>query len=445
MLFDGHERRDDLARATSARPSAPRREVPTVSADTPGVIGTALSFRAVNGWRGPGAIAIAVGHFSVATQFISYKRLLPMPLLVDFFFVLSGLLIAQNYAQKLSRVSAFPEYVVRRFGRIWPLQAATLGLLVTYELVKLALQTVYGLHFSSPAFSPDGYNLIQAIPTNLLLVHALGIHNRETWDFPSWSLSVELATYISFAAFCLIAPVMRRVLIILTIGASLAVLMFVAPYHMRSTFDYGVFRCFAGFFAGTLCYDAARQWHRPTWRVPTIVELAALALVIAWMTLSTGTILVFAAPFVFCAFILGFVSERGVISRLLLTKPFQFLAELSFAIYMMHAVVLILVLAALHEGARIGGYHLFMQVPNPLAGNPGAPATVEVLHAGHGVFEWSLAVVYLSMVLLASYLAHLCVEVPGRAYFLRVAKRISLTPRSAPIASVRVEPMEPAP
>lgn len=401
----------------------------------------AVSFRAVNGWRGPGALAIAIAHFSAASGFIAYRRVEPMALLVDLFFVLSGLIIAQVYSQKLTRPAAIPEYIVRRFGRIWPLQAATLALLVAYELVKLVLQTVFGHHFSSPAFAADGYNLLRAIPTNLLLVHSIGMHDRETWNFPSWSLSVEFVTYISFAAFCLVQPVLRRVLAILTIAGSLAVLVFVAPYHMRSTFDYGIFRCFAGFFAGTLCYDVARKWRAPEWRRPTLIEAGGLALTIGWMAVSKATILVFAAPFVFCAFILAFASERGAISRVLLTKPMQFFAELSFAIYMVHAVVLIFLLAALHALERHLGVPLFTKIPNPLAGHPGAPDMVEVMRIASPVALWACAVFYVTTVLACAYGAYRLIEVPGRAWFGRLAKRVDL--RRAP--TILARPAEPAP
>ena len=390
-------------------------------------------------WRSPSAISAS------AASFVSYEHLLALPLLVDLFFVLSGLVIAQVYSEKLTRAAAFPEYIVRRFGRIWPLQAATLALLLAYELLKLSLQTIFGSHFSSAAFSPDGYNLLRAIPTNLLLIHSLGIHDRETWNFPSWSLSVEFVTYASFAAFCLVRPLLRRILTILTIAGSMAILVFVAPYHMRSTFDYGLFRCFAGFFAGTLCYDAARHWQRPAWPMPTLTEVGGLALVGVWLIVWSNTLLVFAAPFVICAFILAFASGRGAISRVLLSAPVQVLAELSFAIYMTHAIVLIFLLAALHVLERVTAHPLFARIANPLIGHPGAPATVEVLHIGNAGVLWLLLALYLVAVLAASYTAYRWIEVPGRAYFGRVAKRLRFAPMAEFVTSNLGNPMEPAP
>lgn len=383
-----------------------------------------ISLRAVNGWRGPGAIAIAIAHLGIATDLFEVRHLEPIALLVDLFFVLSGLLIAQVYTAKLNRASAIPEYIIRRFGRIWPVQAATLAVLVCYELMKLGLQLVAGKHFSSPAFGADGLNLVQAIWTNLLLVHSLGFHDRETWNFPSWSLSVEFITYTVFAVFCLASPLLRRGLAVVTVAASLAILVLVAPYHMRSTFDYGIFRCLAGFFAGTLCYEVMQRRRLPVWPMPTVVEILAIVMVIVWMSYCVGTYLAFAAPVVFCLFIVAFVQERGLLSRVLLTKPFQIMAELSFAIYMVHAVVLIFMLALLHEVERIRGTPMFVSVPNSFTGHLATAPTIQVLHLESASVKWALGAAYLVVVLVSSYGAYRLVETPGRAFFGAVAKRV---------------------
>ena len=384
-----------------------------------------LSFKAANGWRGPGSFAIAIAHLAIATDSFDIRHLEPVALMVDLFFVLSGFVIAQAYSTKLGQASAIPEYIIRRFGRIWPLQAATLALLVAYELLKLILETVFGHHFSTAPFASSGLNLWQAIPTNLLLIQSLGLHDRETWNFPSWSLSVEFVTYLSFAAFCLVGPATRRVLAVATIAISLAILMLVAPRQMRSTFDYGLFRCLAGFFAGTLCHDAVMRWRTPKWPFPTLVEIVTLAIVGAWLALSVGTHAVYAAPFIFCVFLYVFVAGRGLISSALSTRPMQVFAEWSFAIYMVHAIILIALLAVLHEIQRRSGLSLFTTISNPAAIWPGNAATIEVIHLGSPALLGLMFTLYGAGVLFASYIAYLAVEAPGRAIFGRLAKRFN--------------------
>ena len=404
------------------------------------------SLNAVNGWRGPGALAIAIAHLGIATDYFVVRHIEPIALVVDLFFVLSGVLIAKAYTQKLSQVSAIPDYIVRRFGRIWPVQAATLAILVGYELGKLALRRWGGLAFSSPPFSAGGLDIVEAIPTNLLLVHSLGIHDRETWNFPSWSLSVEFATYIVFAAFCLVAPATRRTLALMTVLASVAILVLVAPYHMRSTFDYGIFRCLAGFFAGTLCYDVIRRQPLPAWPWPTFVEVGAVVLVGVWLALSVGTYAAFAAPLVFCLFILAFIPQRGLLSRVLLTPPLQFMAELSFTIYMVHAIVLLFLLAVVHAYERFMRTPMFVTKVNPLAGHPGANLTISVVHIDSSLTMALIAAVYVSIVLAVSYLAYRYVERPGRSIFNGLAKHVRAPTSQARIMSQpRPEKMGSAP
>lgn len=382
---------------------------------------TDLPLRAVNGWRGPGAIAIALAHFWITTDFFLVGTLEPIALLVDLFFVLSGLLIAKVYMEKLRQPSAFPEYIVRRLGRIWPVQAVTLAILVAYELAKLIAEATFGLHFSVPAFAADGGNFAEAIWTNLLLVHSLGVHARETWNFPSWSLSVEFFTYAIFALFCLLGPWRRRALAVVTVTASITILVVVAPHHMRSTYDFGLFRCLAGFFAGTLCFEIVQRTTPRRWPLPTLTEVLALTAIVLWLKMGVDTYWAFAAPIFLSLFIAAFLPERGLLSRVLVLKPFQVLADLSFSIYMVHGLVLIFFLAVLHTADRIAGHPLFVLRLNSMGGSPGSSAFIDVIHLDGFVPKLLLVAAYMGGVLLAAYAVHRFVEVPGRVFFGRVA------------------------
>ena len=401
-----------------------------------------LTFKAANGWRGPGALAIALAHFALVLDYFNTKELQPVALMVDLFFVLSGFVIAQAYSTKLTKSSAIPEYIIRRFGRIWPLQAATLAVLVVYELLKLVLASGVGVHFSSPPFGADSLTPWQAIPTNLLLIQSLGLHERETWNFPSWSLCVEFVTYASFAALCLVGPVLRRFFSIIIIAVSLAILLLLAPRDMRSTYDYGLFRCLAGFLAGTLCHDVVGRWRIPRWPLPTLVEIITIALVGFWLTHSVHTMRVFAAPLIFSLFLYIFVAGRGAFSRGLASAPMQIFAEWSFAIYMVHAPVLIFMLAALHAIQHVTGHLFFVMVPNPGAAWANMPAFVEVIHIGSPAEVGLMALIYTSTVVVVAAFAHRVVEKPGRALFGSLAKRSMAwrLPTFRAVKSIRTAP-----
>ena len=398
-----------------------------------------LSFAAVNVWRGPGAIAICVGHLGVVTEFFPVADLLPIILMVDLFFLFSGIVIAHAYTAKLGQASNIPEYVLRRVGRIWPVQAATLAILVGYELIKIAVEMLFHYQFKSSPFSSEGLNLVQAIPTNLLMLQSLGFHDRETWNFPSWSLSVEFVTYLVFAGLCLTSPMLRRCLSVIIISVSLTILAFAAPDGMRSTYDYGVFRCLAGFFTGTLCYEIAVRSRLPRWRFPTMVEVAALLLLVLWLRIAFVGVLAFAAPFVFSFFIFVFLSQRhGLLSKMLETRFFQVMAELSFSIYMVHAIVLIGFLTATHTIASVFHLDLFHMIRSPVPPRHGFSPMIEVIHLDFTSEIWALFAAYLLVVMLAAVVAYRFVEVPGRRAFARLAKRISMS-SAAPRVDMRPE------
>lgn len=369
-----------------------------------------LQLRAVNGWRGPGALCIAIAHFLLAGGLVEAKYLSPAALLVDLFFVLSGLVLAHVYGEALEKPATAPGYMLRRVGRIWPLHAAMLAILVAYECGKVFLHLI-GHGLGSPAFNPAGSTTVASIWTNMFLVQSLGLHDRETWNFPSWSLSVEFATYAAFAVFCLMPRPRRAPAALAIVLLSIALLIFVAPHHMRSTYDFGLLRCFAGFFAGVLLCETLKAGPLPQWPFPTLVEIAALVLTISWMWNGHDTCFAYAAPLVFCLFILAFAPERGALSKLLISPIFQMGIELSLAIYLVHGVAMMLLLAAIRA-----------------ATGSGAGAGLPV----HGVAAVAVFLAYVALVLLASVAAYQFIEKPGRAMFNLYAKRLEKRRRGAP-------------
>jgi peptidoglycan/LPS O-acetylase OafA/YrhL len=84
-----------------------------------------FSFEAINGWRGIGAIGIAVAHLEIISDFTGIQYTRPMIFLVDLFFVVSVLVIAQACGDRLHTRPEVLDYLGRRFGRP---QSRSLGL-----------------------------------------------------------------------------------------------------------------------------------------------------------------------------------------------------------------------------------------------------------------------------------------------------------------------------
>jgi peptidoglycan/LPS O-acetylase OafA/YrhL len=66
-------------------------------------------------------------------------------------------------------------FMVRRFGRLWPLHAAILALYILLEFVALVVERHLGNFAAHPAFTGD--KSPHPIVTNLLLVQSLGLEN----------------------------------------------------------------------------------------------------------------------------------------------------------------------------------------------------------------------------------------------------------------------------
>ncbi len=305
-------------------------------------------FRALDGWRGICALLVAAHHVE-ARGFLYWQPLIRNAwLFVDFFFVLSGFVIAHAYGAALATPPQAKSFAIRRFGRLWPLHVAMLAALVALELSHLVIAQGHPIAGDRPAFTAD--RSPYTILTNLFLVQSLGLHPYETWNGPAWSISTEFYTYLVFAGVCLAARARAARLALsfaLAIGGAVVLARF-SRYGMRETFGWGFFRCLYGFFTGVLTYEVWRHGFAARLK-GTAAELAAVAAVIAFLTVVPGSPAgeYFATP-LFALAVLVFAGEGGVLSRALRSRPAAALGRWSYSIYMVHTLVLAVLFSALH-------------------------------------------------------------------------------------------------
>src|SRR5215469_11877968 len=95
-------------------------------------------FAALDGWRGICALLVALHHLSANGHFYAWPLVRNAWLFVDFFFVLSGFVIAYAYGGRLSDAHAIKDFALRRLFRLWPLHVAVLMALIGLELYRLA-------------------------------------------------------------------------------------------------------------------------------------------------------------------------------------------------------------------------------------------------------------------------------------------------------------------
>lgn len=292
-------------------------------------------FEALDGWRGICALLVVLFHAPVAgivheTAFFRHGYLF-----VDFFFVLSGFVIAHAFYDRLRGEQNFGRFFGLRLFRVYPLHLFMLALFVAFERLMLVTR--------GPSEAFVGGNSVVALVHNLLMSHSFGTVDSLGWNYPSWSISAELLAYGLFALMVIRAPRAMLPLMAVTIVGGLVVIALVEG-TMDTTVRFGWLRCLAGFSLGAVLRLVI--WPRAGGRVAvggtawTLAELACVLLVVVFVSELGGSVLSVAAPLVFAFAIYVFGHEGGAVSRLLKAGPIAFLGAISYSVYMTHAFVI---------------------------------------------------------------------------------------------------------
>lgn len=374
-------------------------------------------FRALDGLRGVFALAVVLLHCNIYGYFYDLPIVRSSYLAVDFFFVLSGFVISHASLRGLRSWHGMGTFVIRRFGRVWPLHAAVLVCLVSLESVKWLL-VARGAASESPPFGTPETNPL-AIVAHLLLVHALHLFPNNTWNSPSWSISTEFYTYALFAL-CTLAFRRWLAVVAMMLIALSAWGLFLRVPTMDTTYDWAMLRCVFGFFVGHLVYRLYRRSPAPR-AGGTLFELALAAATLVFMVGAADSQLSILAPIIFAVPIWYFAFERGLVSRVLSSAPLAALGKWSYAIYMVHELVFLLLMRGFRALSR--AQHVDMFTVNSWSRR----GSFTLLSFGE---RWWMDVVAGSAVIIVvavAYLANRYVELPAGAYFQGLARRLAAT------------------
>ena len=289
-------------------------------------------FEALDSLRGICAVLVVMFHMPVASHWRDWGLVQHGYLFVDYFFVLSGFVIAHAYAGRLTTPREAGRFMVRRLGRVWPLHVLMLAVFIGLELARLFFQ----IDGATP-FVRD--RSVEAIFANLLLVQAWHVLPSLTWNGPAWTLSAEVACYLIFAGLVLVAPRRFRWIgaVLALIGAVLVVAY--ARRWMNTTYDFAVPRAVYGFFLGCLLQGVWTRIPRLGGSAATALEVAAVVAICVFIGWATGPVTV-AVTLIFVAVVWVFAGEEGALSRVLDHPALVTLGRWSFAIYMVHMFVL---------------------------------------------------------------------------------------------------------
>jgi len=259
--------------------------------------------------------------------------------MVDFFFVLSGFVIALNYMGRVKTPQDLFIFQRKRFLRLYPLHLIMLFAFAALEFAKYLVEVEFGMIANTPAFS---INNMTAFFANLFLVHNW-VLSTLSFNMPSWSISAEFYTYVIFGTLLLLTDSKRKMQVGILIISILLFGYILGDYGMsRWATDNitGPIRCLYSFSIGAVAYCFFEKYRDRivlTSSIPSVVCLV-LSILIVMFFASQDFKYVELIPLFFGVTILTLVltKQNQKIHRVLSNNPTVYLGTISYGIYMIH-------------------------------------------------------------------------------------------------------------
>jgi len=272
-------------------------------------------------------------------------------LFVDMFFILSGFVIAYSYPTSSTGFRGYARFLLRRIARIYPLHILTL-----LAFVGLAWIGISG---------PTSHASVMDFIHNALLIQAWGITDHLSFNSPSWSISAELFCYLLFPLLMWLAGRVSPLILAIIVACLYGVL---AHGHLPiwqdrsqmygANYDYGMLRALPSFMNGILLAMLFRQFR----------GYRSKPLALGGILVFLGSVLVlnvFAKPdlaiILFSVAILLTAIGESAFTKVPGAAWLGRLGNTSYAIYMLHELLLILVFKPVwHQlGLTPGAFPLF--------------------------------------------------------------------------------------
>ena len=283
--------------------------------------------------RGIAALSVAIYHIKdVSTSFITDNLFIEnSDTMVDFFFVLSGFVIAYTYFDRIIDLKSLINFKIKRFLRLYPLHFITLLGFAVIEIAKYGLEVYTGISSNVPPFSTNNF---YSFLSNLFLLHSF-TENTITFNGPSWSISTEFYTYLIFGLVLMFSSTFGNrfrpfLLFIVMALSAYFVLIFDA---MEELVGVAMFRCTYAFFLGTLVFYL---FENIKFKTPFLISLS-LIIVSIWAVCYPEIVPKIFLPILFSLVVFSLVtSNPNSLIKVLNYKHLVFLGTISYGIYMIH-------------------------------------------------------------------------------------------------------------
>jgi peptidoglycan/LPS O-acetylase OafA/YrhL len=284
----------------------------------------------LDGLRGLFALFVVLFHFNInnaPATLVNNFFVRQSFIFVDFFFILSGYVITITYNDRINSSKSFLQFLKKRFIRLYPM---------------LLFSTGMYWYFVRP-FS-DKHHIFLALDTLLLTNSTPILGTTIGMNYPSWSISSEMISYLIFGVCSLIAINKKKNHLIIAITiACFGFLLYQQNYFQ--TGSWGFIRGLACFNLGYLIHMLATKNIKLHDYLEGFIMIIISAMMYFLYHLKIKNTLVltcihFLVPILFAFSIFVLIKSDGIISRILQATPLQFLGKISYSLYLNQALVI---------------------------------------------------------------------------------------------------------
>tara|TARA_R110000744_G_scaffold103809_2_gene198928 strand:- start:2488 stop:3606 length:1119 start_codon:yes stop_codon:yes gene_type:complete len=357
----------------------------------------------LDGLRGIFSLMIVLFHYREAflPEFLRHVFFIRSSYtFVDFFFVLSGYVIAYNY----NSIKAFPEFIVyikKRFIRLFPLLLLTTTIALFFDLIG---------NFTFPHLvkNVDSVSvLLQRYADTLMFTNSTPILGKTAgMNGVAWSISSEMVSYIVFGLTSILVFGKRKN-ILLALIILICSIFIIIHGKFFNTGDYGFVRGLISFNMGYFVWLLSvykikiSNWFELTIPITLLLIFYILNRKLTGFEQQMFGLAVI--PIFYGISIWILLKTNGILSKLLSSKPLVFLGDISYSVYLNHAIIVLV-------------------VPKIAFG---------ILKIPQNVFsEISLLVLTLVFIIIYSYFTYKYVEIKGGSFLKKIFK---VNPNKAPI------------
>ncbi len=272
--------------------------------------------------------------------------------LVDFFFVLSGFIFMHVYSDKIrSKEIDEKSFFILRISRLYPLHVITLFAVAIMQ---------YFRYFTGRGFFQGDINDLYHFILNLLFIQAGFFEDGLSFNGPSWSLSCEIIAYILF--FYVLKKFKNPIPVF-------ALLVFIGMSILQKQLNYPLFnisiaKMLLGFFIGTLTYVLNNQILQLESRNRKLLFFAIFIFssLIGVLVYKAGYVWIFGhwdrvMPLLVYPLMILAALNVFFLNKFFSLKPFTYIGDLSYSIYLIHFPVQIMMVTFLPMAGLVPNYY----------------------------------------------------------------------------------------